>query len=216
LLYICARFDKGMFGGFTGRLGNVVGYTLNGKPVARTIGTITKPPTIPQMAVRQRMGLVTKVLSNMLGFINVGFELAVIGTSRNPYNEATSDNFKLATIGEYPDITLDYSKLLVSKGNLPPAENAVVNILPDGIEFTWTVPADIDWNSYNDRSMLLIYYPESGEMIYILSGAQRRECRDFIPLAPSYLDKPIQIYIAFGSDDKKCVSNSVWVENTTG
>lgn len=46
------------------------------------------------------MAVVTKVLSNMLGFINFGFELAIVGTDRNPYNEATSDNFKLATIGE--------------------------------------------------------------------------------------------------------------------
>ena len=131
-------------------------------------------------------------------------------TDRNPYNEATSDNFKLATVGEYPDISLDYNKLLVSKGSLPPAENAAVNILPDGIEFTWTVPADIDWNSNNDRSMLLIYYPESGKMIYILSGAQRRECKDFVALAPPYLDQPIQTYIAFASADRKSVSNSVW------
>lgn len=147
----------------------------------------------------------------MLGFINVGFELAVIGTDRNPYNEVTSDNFNLATMGEYPDISLDYSKLLVSKRSLPPAENAAVNILPDGIAFTWTVPTDIDWNSYNDRSMLLIYYPESGKMINILSGAQRRESTDFVKLAPPYLDQPIQTYIAFASGDRKSVSNSLWV-----
>lgn len=101
----------------------------------------------------------------------------------------------------------------MSKGDLPPAENAAASILPNGIEFTWTVPADIDWNCYNDRSMLLIYYPESGKMIYILSGAQRRECRDFIALDSPYLDQPIQTYIAFASADRKSVSNSVWVEN---
>ena len=206
-----ARLKQGMYGVLTGRLGNLVSYVLNGKPVTRTIGQVTKPPSLAQLAVRQRMSVLNKVLSDMLGFINVGFALAVIGTDRNPYNEATSENFNLATTGEYPDFTVDYSKLLVSKGSLTPALGAAANLLTDGVEFTWQLGEDINWESKNDRTMLLLYFPTKGEMIYVLTGAQRRDERDFIALTPAYLSTPMQAYIAFASEDRKKISNSVWV-----
>jgi len=206
-----ARLKQGMYGVLTGRLGNLVSYVLNGKPVTRTIGTVTKPPSIAQLAVRQRMSVLNKVLSDMLGFINVGFALAVIGTDRNPYNEATSENFNAATTGDYPDFTVDYSKLLVSKGSLTPALGAAANLLTDGVEFTWQLGEDINWESKNDRTMLLLYFPTKGEMIYVLTGAQRRDERDFIGLTPAYLSTPMQAYIAFASEDRKKISNSMWV-----
>jgi hypothetical protein len=34
---------NGLFGGFHGRIGNLVGYTLKGKHVIRTIGKSSKP-----------------------------------------------------------------------------------------------------------------------------------------------------------------------------
>lgn len=206
-----ARFDKGLFGGFSGRLGNVVAYTLKGKTILRTVGTSTKPPTLLQLTVRQKMTVVNEVLKPILGLINVGFALAVVNTDKNPYNEATSYNTKHAMMGEYPNIAIDYSKLLVSMGKLQPAIHPAVTLLPTGIEFTWEVTADMEWSIKNDRAMLLIYFLERKEPIYILSGAQRHTGKDFIQLPPNYQTLPIACYISFIADDRKSISDSVWI-----
>jgi hypothetical protein len=134
--------SNGAFGEFKGKLGNLVSYNLKGKTVVRHIGKSKKPPTEAQLAVRQRMAAVIKFLRPALAFINAGFELAVEGTDRHPHNEATAYNYKNALQGEYPNISMDYSKVLVSMGALEPAINAQANL---------TLSPDMNWAIKNDR-----------------------------------------------------------------
>lgn len=216
-----ARLPKGLFGGFSGKLGDLVGYSLNGRDMVRTIGKSTKPPTVKQLAVRQKIAILNRELSAMLAVINAGFELAVKGTDKNPFNEAVSYNFKHACAGSYPNISIDYSRLLVSKGSLPPAFEPKVNILPGGLEFTWGLDPLVHDNILNDRAMLLIYYPDpdhlpasNEQVVCVLIGAQRRALKDFIELAPAYLTAPMVCYIAFVAEGGKSVSNSMLAEST--
>lgn len=204
-----ARMNQGLFGGFTGRLGNLIGYTLNGQPLARTVGKISTPATLAQLAVRQTVAQLSEILSATLLFINSGFELEVVGTTKNPSNAAMSANFK-ATTGQYPYIQVDFSKLILSKGTLSPAVNASTNLLTDGIEFIWETDPSMVWGIGNDRTMLLLYFPGNNQSICILSGAQRREGRDFIPLNAEQLGQPMETYLAFVADDRKSVSDSVY------
>jgi len=205
-----ATFKDGAYGTFNGKIGNYVSYTLRGKNVIRRIGKSNKPPTIPQLAVRLKMKLAANFLQPMLQFINLGFAHAVEGTDKHPHNEATSYLTKKAMIGDYPDINIDYSKVLVSMGNLQPAVNPAVNVLTDAIEFTWEVAPGMNSRIKNDRAMLLIYFPVENEAIYVLSGAQRIAGRDAIQLPPDYLTRDMHTYMAFMADDRKSVSNSVY------
>jgi hypothetical protein len=210
------RLLKGIFGGFYGKVGDLVGYTLNGKELIRTKGKSSKPPSIRQLAVRQKIKLLNTALRPMLPVLNIGFALATKGTDKNAFNQAVSDNFQEAFAGVYPDTSIDYSKLLISKGSLPSPYQASAHILPGGIEFTWSLNPLIKGNILNDRAMLLVVYlgtdglpmPDT-DPLYVLIGAQRRACRDFIELAPQYLDRPMVCYIAFAAEDGKRISNSV-------
>jgi hypothetical protein len=212
-----ARGDDGSFGNFKGKLGNLVRYQLKGKTVVRKIGVSDKPPTLPQLRVRQKMKVVTRFLSPVLEFINLGFEFVVAGTDQHPHNAATSYNTKNAVMGEYPDIVMDYSKALVSMGPLEPAIGAAVSLVNgggsvlSGAEFTWQVAEDMDLGIRNDRAMLLVYFPDEGGAEFVLSAAQRREGRGFVELGADQLTKRLECYIAFAADDRKSVSNSVWV-----
>ncbi len=157
------------------------------------------------------MAVVNAFLKPILPFIKLGFAFAVQGTDRNQHNEAVSYNKRFALQGEYPNIAMDYSKALLSKGDLPPALSPAINKLPNGIEFTWQVPADMDYADLCNRAMLLLYFPESKTAIFDLSGARRSELRDFFPLASELLEQTIHAYIAFVGDDRLSVSDSVWV-----
>ena len=212
-----ARGDEGSFGNFKGKIGNLVRYQLKGKTVVRKIGHSSKPPTLPQLRVRQKMKVVASFLSPILGFINLGFEFVVAGTDQHPHNAATSYNTKNAVMGEYPDIVMDYSKALVCMGSLEPAIGAAVSLVSgapgpagNGVEFTWQVAGDMDLGIRNDRAMLLVYFPDVNEAEFVLSGAQRREGRGFVELGADQLSRKMECYIAFMADDRKSVSDSMW------
>lgn len=202
---------KSLFSNFQGKLGDLVGYTLRGKDVVRTVGKSSKPPTIKQLTVRKKIAVVTYMMSDVLNFINSGFSFAVAGTDKWPFNEAVSYNFKQATTGVYPDITLDYSKVLVSMGSLVPALNPAIIQQPNGLKFTWQMQPPGSANIDIDRAMLLIYFPAQRECICILTGAERKDCAQFVELAPEYLAREMQAYIAFIANDRTSISDSVWV-----
>ncbi|ACU05046.1 DUF6266 family protein [Pedobacter heparinus] len=203
--------SNGISGEFKGKLGNLVSYQLKGKTVIRHIGKSNKKPSAAQLATRQKMATIIKFLQPAVPFVNVGFELEVQGTDKNPHNAAVSYNVKNALQGQYPDITLDYSKVLLSKGILEPA------ILPEAtftgtlLEITWQVAADMDWGIKNDRTMLFIYCPELDKAVYVLSGARRSTGKDEIELPLSFVGKALQVYIAFKAVNGKSVSDSRWV-----
>ncbi|HMI02180.1 MAG TPA: DUF6266 family protein [Pedobacter sp.] len=209
--------NNGPFGHINGRVGNLVSYTLKGKNVIRTAGKNAKPPTLAKLANYQRMKVTNAFLKPTLALLNLGFAKAVEDTDRSAYNEAVSYHKKHALQGVYPNISMDYSKAMLSKGNLPPAVSPALNILSNGIEFTWEMPGNIAPQCLNNRAMLLVFFPEGVNATRIpraaieLSGARRHECRDFMALTAAELGKPFEAYIAFIADDRLNVSDSVWV-----
>jgi hypothetical protein len=204
--------SNGLFGEFSGKIGNLVSYQLRGKTVVRRIGKSNKPPTLAQLAVRQRVAIVTKFLRSALPVINVGFEFEVAGTTKHQHNAAVSVNVKCATQGEYPNINLDYSKVVVSMGALAPAVAPTAVLTGSLLTLTWAADADMDWGFKNDRALLLVYCPELDKAVYVLSGARRSTGHNEIELPVNFVGKELHCYVAFKSSDGKMVSDSVWIQ----
>lgn len=204
------KFENGIFGTFKGRIGNLVSYQLRGKNVIRRIGKTHKPPTLKQLTARQKMKVTADFLKPMLTFINVGFEQAITGTDKHPHNEATAYNYRNALQGDYPDISINYSKVKLSQGTLEPAINPLAGLTGNTLSITWEVSPDMNWGIKNDRTMFLVYCPELSKAIYVLSGATRITGQDEIELPTNYIGRELHIYIAFRASNGKDISNSVW------
>lgn len=200
----------GPFGMLHGRVGNLVAYVLNGENVMRQIGRSTKPLTTARKANCEKMTVVNRFLQPALAYIQIGFRFEAAGTNRNAYNEAVSYNKMNALQGEYPNISMDYSKVLVSKGKLPVAKKPQIERTAEGVVFTWDT-SDIPVEQKNDRAMLLVSYPEMGEMSYHPSGARRVEGKDMIPVGWNYKDAHMEVYISFINPEGTQVSDSVYV-----
>ncbi|WP_316841992.1 DUF6266 family protein [Pedobacter gandavensis] len=203
------KLNNGLFGGFSGRVGNLVGYILNGKPIVRVIGHSDKPLSPARKANCQKMTVINEFLRPHLNFIRTGFRLITVGTDRNFYNEAVSYNKKHAVQGVYPNITMDYTKALVSMGNLLPAAKTEISNHEHGIEFKWEVPADLLWEHRNDRAMLLIHFPDAKVSTAVMSGSRRHEGREVVAIDPSLAGSRIEAYISFINEDATEISNSV-------
>jgi len=204
------KLINGIFGGFHGRIGNLVGYTLKGKYIIRKIGRSTKPLTPGRKANCQKMTLVNEILSPSLPAIQVGYRLIVAGTDRNEYNEAVSYNKKNALQGSYPNTSLDYSKVLLSMGTLPTAIHPTLSQTGDKITFNWEVTADQAYQYANDRAMLVVYFPDLKESRCDLIGARRIEGTHTLNINQEHVNERMEAYISFVKDNGREVSDSVY------
>ncbi|MCX2454162.1 DUF6266 family protein [Pedobacter sp. PLR] len=201
--------NNGLFGGFNGRVGNLVGYMLNGKSIIRTVGHSTKPLTTARKANCEQMTVVNAFLRPNMTFIRSGFRLITAGTDKNFYNEAVSFNKKHAVKGESPNISMDYNKALVSMGSLLKADTTTISKHADGIEFKWEVPADLPWRNRNDRAMLLIHFPDARVSTYVLSGSRRHVGTEVVAIDTNLAESRMEAYISFIDEDATEISDSV-------
>lgn len=216
-----ASIKYGILGPIIGKISNLVTYIRYGVPVVRT-----KPKkkskkakrSIAQQAVNLRFLMVKKFVAVIREFINVGYQFDVADTPRIPENGAVSYLLKEAVTGVYPDYEMDFSKVLVSKGKLPVPLNPTVKLDGDTLKFRWTVDPKWSYKLNRDQVMLLAYLPANNTAEYLLSGARRNEGSEelkvsLVPKTNSNANKDeyIETYIAFISDDRKRISDSVYV-----
>lgn len=210
-----ATNKNGPYGHPNGKIGNIVFYVLNGQNVSRTIGDPGKPSR-NQLGNQQSMAVTMALLKCMKDFINVGFELEAAGTVKNAFNLATSYNKKEALQGEYPNISVNYSKVVLSKGDLPVAKDIQLNKTATGVLISWD-PSRLDFDYRPDDSvMIMLYHPLRKKAKSFLNAARREEGSHFIEIDKEWLDEPIEAYLCFKSANGKRISDSVYVGNLNG
>jgi hypothetical protein len=212
-----ARIKHGILGGFSGVVGNVEGYVRNGIAYIRPKRRKTKKkPTIKILAARQRVSVVNKVVNAMTSFVALGFEGIAAGQAFSANNAAKSYQLLHALEGEYPDLTINYSKMLLSRGKLQPAELAAIELLDNGLKFSWHCEA-ISEHFYNQSiAMLLVYCPELNKSFYDLSGVKRLAREQYVELPADFIGKELHCYLSFVTDDRKMISDSMYVQPLVG
>lgn len=202
--------DNGMFGPGRGKVGNLVYYIRNGKPIVRKVGRTGKPRTDLQLANEQRMKVTNIFCKAVKPFINYGFAQLVAGKDLNQTNVAVSYIKKNAIGGEYPDFSIDYSKVLLSEGPLLQADEVQVEIVDEGLKFSWYVDPELRWPDNADQAMLLAYFPGEPKAVYQLFGAARKTGTAVLEISEPMQADYMETYIAFISADRKQVSTSVY------
>lgn len=200
----------GIYGPTTGTTGNITSYILNGQNVTRMRTHPRTTSSEKQLENEMRMKVISDFFRLMKIFLKAGFSTAAKNTTKNYYNIAVSYNKKHALKGDYPNVEVDYPNVLLSDGNLLPAENPAVTRLAGGIEFTWDTDG-YSWGNGSDQVMVLAYFPETGKVKSLSYGARRLEGREFIPLEDNEMDQPAETYISFISPDRSEVARSMYL-----
>ncbi|WP_316822554.1 DUF6266 family protein [Pedobacter gandavensis] len=205
---------NGPQGHLKGKVGNLVFYMLNGQPVVRLIGRKGKP-TIPQLANYQKMSVTMDLLRYMGSYIKLGYGLKAKGTVYNAHNLATSYHKKHALKGEYPNISVDYTKLKLSEGSMPETRDLKIVKVAGGLEISWNPEFDNNIK-HNDSAMVMICMPQTGKSKEFLNIARRSEGKCFVHLYEGELEQQLEPYISFISADGESVSDSVYLGNLNG
>ena len=203
------KIKQGILGGFSGKVGNVIGSSWNGIAYMRRMPTsFNDPKTLKQKMQRGKFTAVLSALQPVTAFLRVGFKTYAQG--RSAFNAAMSHTFKHAITGEYPNYTIDYAKLHVSLGNLTGAGVATTSVLDGKIELFWNNNSGTGNAQATDKALVVAINPTKGESTYITDGATRASGREELPMPPSWQGDEIKVYLSFISEDGKDVATSVY------
>lgn len=203
-------YKKGILGSFSGKVGTVVGSSWNGIEYMRSLPKpSSKAPTDLQMIQRAKMGMAAGFLHPISALINVGYKS--IAVRQSAFNVATSQLLADGITGTYPDLVIDYTKVLISKGNLTGAWGPAVTSAGGKLDVTWQDNNTSGTAKPTDKVMLLVYNPEKSQYVFTMEGEDRSALADSLNLPADFAGDNVHVWIAFISADKKTVSTSLYI-----
>ena len=203
-----ATNEQGILGGFSGKVGTVVGGNWNGIDFMRgKPAHIANPRTAGQLDQRVRMATIIKFLGPLKAFLRVGFKKQAIKMSA--FNAATSYNLAHAITGTYPDYMVDYLKVLICQGKLAGALNPQINPSTSGqVEFTWKDNSSANGALRDDMAVLVVYNAKKGFAVTSFAGNSREGGSEVITLPSNFAGDEVQCYIAFQNARQTVISDS--------
>lgn len=209
---------KGILGGFSGKVGNVVGASWKGVDYIRSLPSkVRNPRSKGQVAQRTRFSLIAKFVRALLPVIRVGFKQSA-GAYNSAYSAAVSYNVQNAVKGEHPDFEIDFSNAMLSKGGLTGTYEAMATREPGILNAEWEPEARGN-ASVEDHVAIAAYNPIKQEAMYDLHAASRGDGSGELQLPTAWDGDEVEAFVMFISEDGKQVSDSVYtgrLEATAG
>lgn len=203
-----AIFEQGILGGFSGKVGPIVGSTWKGKDVMKARPRTKKGgSSVKQIDQQLRFSAVAGFQAPFAELFDVTFKGFATGITAQ--NAAFSYNYQNALAGKSPDYSIDYSKALVSRGGLPNADNLQVTASNGTVFFTWTDNSGDGKAAATDTSVLVVYCEEKNMAKYTWAGAGRSTGAAHLD-ASSFIGKKVQTWLAFLSADGSEVASSIF------
>ena len=201
---------KGILGGFSGKVGTVVGGSWKGISYMRSLPQRVKNPrTLGQVSQRSKFALALGVLKPMTGFLRTGWKL--YAHRQSPFNAAMSYTLANAISGVYPDYEIDPSKVLVSRGALAPVTDTFVSFEDGEIRFQWDDNSGRGSAKPTDKALIAIVNFAKGEAVTDTEGAPRPDCEQKIIVPAEWAGDEVHTYMGFISEDGREVANSVYL-----
>lgn len=170
-----AKINMGILGGFTGKVGTVVGYIRKGQPVIRSLPTKqTGDPSENQINARLRFSALRKIIPAFVPAFEIGFRAQL--DEKMVHCVAFSELWKLGVVGDAPRCSINYSKIIVSKGRRP--NLAAANVVRNGdiVSAIWAPKGNIPPADETDEVYLAVYSRKEN-YIRVSAAAKRADGR---------------------------------------
>ena len=201
---------QGILGGFSGKVGTVVGGSWKGISYMRSQAqSVKNPRTEGQVSQRSKFALTLAFLKPITAYLRTGFK--TYAHKQTAFNAAMSYTVKNAISGDYPDYLLDYSKVLVSRGTLTPADNAAVAASAGKLTFSWDDNSGTGEALATDLAMPLVFNSDKGIAVFNTAAATRAEGTTGVNVPADWSGDTVELYLGFVSADGKTVANSIYI-----
>jgi hypothetical protein len=204
-----AKLLNGINGPFSGKVGTVVGYLWKGKAVMRGLPRKRSGDLSPaQIQQHAKFALMHKFLKPLLSFLNVTY--SSVAVQMTGFSKAFSYNVKNAITGAHPELRIDYSRVLVSQGDLQNVLSPELTASTEGIlTFSWTNNSGMGSGRATDQAFVAVYNEELNVWVYELNPAARKAGSCTID-ASKMKGREVQTYIGFISNDGKDATDSLY------
>lgn len=201
-------FEKGILGGFSGKVGTVIGGNWKGIDYMRSKSSKRNfTPSQKQLEQQLKFALMMRFLQPMAGLLAESFHDFAI--RKTGINAAFAYNFKEAITGVFPDYAIDYSKALVSRGNLPNVLGPAV-ISGAGSILTWSWTDNLSTTADpNDKAILVAFCPSTKQAIFSTATGKRSDLTADLNVL-TFSGKQVETYIGFLSAETDNASNSIF------
>ncbi|RXG13263.1 hypothetical protein DSM03_104163 [Leeuwenhoekiella aestuarii] len=209
-------FEKGILGGFSGKVGTVIGSRWRGRNVLRSLPvTSNRPPTEAQLEQRLRFKAAIRFLNPIKSVVSVYF-----GESqgdKSPANLATS--YYIKEVVE-PDGTggfeIDYAKVLISKGDLQSLANPTATaVAGEQITLAWDDNSGQGKAEATDTLLAIGCVEGLNQAVIFNDGVQRDATTDTLQFPAYMAGMEIQLYATFITADQKKAATSVYLGAVT-
>lgn len=186
-------YNQGIYGPYSGRVGNVIGSFWNGRCVMRIrAASYTDANTIPQQTQRMKWRLVAAFVKANAKLVKLG--LAAVDESLTPHNNAMKLNIPEAITGTFPELSLDLTKVTLSKGNLLGLTAPVLtSTVPGSVSLAWTNNSNNETAFETDQLKLSIIDSVSGEVLVNAGTIARGDESAIITLPTGWSSKLIHV-----------------------
>jgi hypothetical protein len=169
-----ARLHKGILGGFSGKVGNVVGGSWNGVEYIRSLPKFKKNAVISekQEMHRAKFAFAAAFVMPLAQLFNVTFrDYAKRMAGINSALQYTINN---VVTGSYPTFGFDFTKALLAKGPLPNgAAPTCSSTVADTLAFDWIDNSGNANAKPGDKAIMVAYCDETKQSVYQVYGPDR-------------------------------------------
>ena len=183
----------------------IAATTKDGKSILKIYRAPSNPNTTKQQTQRAKFGLVVKELNCMRSLFTLTFG-GQYGTNR-----AVSLAMKTAVMGEFPDFYIDYSKLIISIGNIDNAANInIISVFATTIRLNWNT--DVFTRSAHNDNVNLVFFNQPSKMVILKQNfAIRSEGNVEVDLPASWIGSEIHCWMYFTTNNESSFSTSLYV-----
>lgn len=203
-----AQIKDGLFGGFSGKIGNVVGCKgKNGFYVRSLPSHVSNPRTELQQAQRRRFSLAMQLARALTPFLHISYR--EFAGAKKPFHAAVSSFMQNAMVQVEADYAIDFNKVLVSRGSLTAIRRAKAFREKNAIGYTWEDNSGEGNAAATDAALLLAFNKTRWTAVYSDAVAQRCDGKAKLSIPIDWIDDSLVVYLGFRSLNGGTVANSV-------
>lgn len=175
---------------------------------------VSNPKTKSQTHHRNKIRMAGRLVKGLRKFIDIGYQATDFDM---PMNEARQYMIRNCFSNNNEDTVLDYSKVMIARGELLRPEETTLTIVNNTARVTWKTPVKGDYTNGDDKVMIAMYSDEGYEpLTQMLSNAAYRKAGEVTVSLPIH-NQPLHLWMFFyqpdycAGENRKKISDSVYL-----
>ncbi len=210
-----ATFNKGILGGFSGKVGTVVGANWRGKDIMRSLPKPSqKEPTEKQLLQQAKFKLAVAFLLPLKAIQSRYFGSGSGVKSRVNMATSYTINEAMRVVAGIPELV--YNKVLITRGELTGFQNAVLATQVGGVlSLEWEDNGNQGNAKATDEVGIVCYCKELKLFDIFESMVMRSDLMLDVTLPNYCIGKTVEVYAYLNNDKQTFVSNSFYLGEHT-